>query len=83
MRAANGASQALSALVQAGDKKGKGKGEDGASLGTKAKKALGELRGMRPGNADTERAAGSVVGKLISLDLVSLTLLWKAEYVKY
>lgn len=71
MRAANAASQALSALVQAGDKKGKGKGEDGASLGSKAKLALGELRQMKPGNVDTERAAGSVVGKLISLELVS------------
>ncbi|VDC05614.1 unnamed protein product [Peniophora sp. CBMAI 1063] len=74
MRAANAASQALSALVQGGDKKGKGKGEDGAVLGARARKALGELRGMRPGSLDTERAAGSVVGKLIALELMTTAL---------
>ena len=44
------------------------------SLGAKARKALGELRIMRPGNVDTERAAGSMVGKLIALELVSYNM---------
>ena len=70
MRAANTASQALTSLI---DGKGKGKGATrGEDEGEKARKALGELRGLRPGALDVERAAGSVVGKLVQLELVSV-----------
>ena len=76
MRAANAASQALTSLIQSQSQENKGKGKGavkGEDEGEKARKALGELRALRPGALDVERAAGSVVGKLVQLELVSLS----------
>ncbi|KAF7984668.1 hypothetical protein HWV62_12932 [Athelia sp. TMB] len=70
MRAVNTASQNLSAAVQSGWKPGSGKqstavrGAAGA-----AAKSLKELRSMCSGDVDVERAASSIIGKLIALDL--------------
>ena len=77
MHAVNTASQSLSAVVQSG-----WKANDTTPSGKKtlsgvmtsaeaASKALIELREISPGDIDVERAASSVVGKLIALELVS------------
>lgn len=44
-------------------------------LAASAKNDLAILRELRPGNIDIERAASSIVGKLISLESVSLPCL--------
>lgn len=78
MRAVNTASQSLSATVQSG-----WKASDTTPSGKKtltgvmtcaeaASKALTDLREIAPGDVDVERAASSVVGKLIALELVSV-----------
>lgn len=80
MHAVNTASQSLSATIQSG-----WKANDTTPSGKKtlsgvmtsaeaARKALAELRGISPGDINVERAASSVVGKLIALEIVSCVL---------
>ncbi|KAL0960162.1 hypothetical protein HGRIS_011797 [Hohenbuehelia grisea] len=64
MRTVNAASQRLSELAQAGRKSA-----SAAECASTASKALQELRGLSPGDVDVERAAASVVGKLITLGM--------------
>lgn len=73
MRAVNAALQTLSNVYQSGWKKSTG----GASSKTtvvssaaEAAKYLGILRRTSPGDLDVERAALSVVGKLMALEMV-------------
>ena len=79
MRTVNGASQGLSTVMKTG---WKAPGEDLAvkksaantheafGLATSARAALGDLRAISPGDVDVERAAITVAGKLLSLDMV-------------
>ncbi|KAF8986511.1 peptidase family C50-domain-containing protein [Cyathus striatus] len=74
MRAVNAASQTLSGIVQSGWKRS-AEGKDKATLAnaisaaTLSAKHLGTLRRIAPGNVDVERAAISVLGKLVSLEM--------------
>ena len=73
MRAVNAASQSLSAVVQGGWKAGEKKSSLGAeamSAAGKAEEALKVLRVACPGDLDVERAASSVVAKLVVLEMV-------------
>ena len=77
MRSVNASSQALTALVQSGWKASnasppskKQVGPDAASLAVSCQRSLLELRSLNSGSLDIERAASSVVGKLIALELV-------------
>jgi len=74
MRAVNTVSQSLSAVVQSGWK-ASGTGNAGkrpTAVVDGAAKALMDLRTLCPGDVDVERAASSVVGKLVCLEMVSL-----------
>ena len=80
MRAVNGASQGLTAVVKSGwkapsaepsTKKSTATRHEAFSLAASALSALGDLRVISPGDVDVERAAISVAGKLLSLDMVS------------
>ena len=81
MRAVNSASQRLTAVMKSGWKApnvdpSRKKSTTAAlheafGLATAARGALGDLRVISPGDVDVERAAISVVGKLLSLDMVS------------
>lgn len=80
MRAVNGASQGLTAVVKSGwkapsvepsTKKSTATRHEAFSLAASARSALGDLRVISPGDVDVERAAISVAGKLLSLDMVS------------
>jgi len=80
MRAINGASQGLTAVVKSGwkapsvepsRKKPTTAQYEAFGLATSARSALGDLRVISPEDVDVERAAISVVGKLLSLDMVS------------
>jgi len=79
MRAVNTASQALLNVVQSGWKKSSG-GSSKVPLETvnsaagDAAKHLGILRRISPGDTDVERAAVSVLGKLITLEMVSFAV---------
>lgn len=78
MRAVNSASQELSSVVQSGWRRS----SDAPSLkkssafvsanasATLASKHLALLREISPGDLDIERAAGSVLGKLVALEMV-------------
>lgn len=71
MRAVNSASQRLSGIVQSGWKAGSGKKPTTAAGAVSvAVKSLKELRGMCPEDIDVERAASSIVGKLLALEMV-------------
>lgn len=71
MRAVNTASQSLSAVAQSGWKAGSAKKSSTAAVAAvAASKSLQELRGICPEDADVERAASSVVGKLLALEMV-------------
>lgn len=76
MRAVNEASQALTGVVQSGWKKFSNPGSAKTTLATansaasKAAKHLSKLRRILPGDLDIERAASSVLGKLVSLEMV-------------
>lgn len=73
MRAVNSASQRLSGIVQSGWKAGSGKKPTTAAGAVSvAVKSLKELRGMCPGDIDVERAASSIVGKLLALEMVGV-----------
>lgn len=80
MRAVNGASQGLTAVVKSGwkapsvepsGKKSTTTLHEAFGLATSARSALGDLRVISPGDVDVERAAISVAGKLLNLDMVS------------
>ncbi|KAJ7709735.1 peptidase family C50-domain-containing protein [Mycena rosella] len=82
MRAVNSASQELSSAVQSGwrksadvpQKKSPAFVSANASA-TLAAKHLALLREISPGDLDIERAAGSVLGKLVTLELFDAALL--------
>jgi len=72
MKAVNSASQALSTVVQSGWKKSTGKASP-PSVATSvaaAVKNLAVLRKICPNEVDIERAAMSLLGKLVALELV-------------
>jgi len=80
MRAVNNASQGLTAVMKSGwkapsvepfGKKSITALQEASGLATSARSGLGDLRVISPGDVDVERAANSVVGKLLSLDMVS------------
>lgn len=76
MRAVNAASQTLSGIVQSGWKKSTADGASKATLtsatsaATSAAKHLKQLCGLAPNEVDVERAAISVLGKLVVLEIV-------------
>jgi separase len=78
MRTVNGASQGLSTVMKTGwkapsedlAKKSAANTHEAFSLATSARAALGDLRAISPGDIDVERAAITVAGKLLSLDMV-------------
>lgn len=77
MRLINSTSQSLSNTIKSGwkaskdDVGNKSSTSSGVSMSaTTAKKALQELRTICPGDVDVERAASSIVGKLIALEMV-------------
>ncbi|KAH9848957.1 peptidase family C50-domain-containing protein [Lenzites betulinus] len=74
MRSVNAASKSLSSLAESGWRASDGKSDrTNAAAAVKhaatARKELGILRKIGPGELDVERAASSVVGKLISLEM--------------
>ena len=78
MRAVNSASQELSSVIQSGwrrssdvppSKKSPAFVSASASV-TSTAKHLALLRDISPGDLDIERAAGSVAGKLVTLEMV-------------
>jgi separase len=80
MRAVNAASQGLTAVITSGwkapraepsMKKSTATSHEAFDLAASARTALGDLRVALPGDVDVERAAISVAGKLLSLDMVS------------
>jgi separase len=80
MRTVNGASQGLTAVMKSGwkapsvehpTKRPTAALHEAFGLSASARSALGDLRVISPGDADVERAAISVAGKLLSLDMVS------------
>ena len=81
MRAVNGASQTLSNIAQSGWTKSTGGIVSKTTLNTvisstvEATKHLGVLRRISPGDIDVERAALSVLGKLLVLEMVCCVLL--------
>ena len=80
MRSVNSASQALLTVVQSGWKRSSSSKKVKASLSlsnitasaASAAKHLAILRGMRPNDVDVERAAASVLTKLVALEMVCL-----------
>ncbi|TFK38240.1 cysteine peptidase C50 [Crucibulum laeve] len=79
MHAVNSASQALSGLVQSGWKKSvetnspsKTTAPSASTLAAAAEKHLGMLRKLCPGDLDVERAAISVLAKLVALEMHDL-----------
>ena len=74
MRSVNTASQALTQVVQAGWKKSASETTLSSvnSSASAAAKGLSNLRKICPGDLDVERAASSVLGKLIALEMVCL-----------
>ena len=80
MRAVNAASQGLTSVIKTGWKapraepsaqKSTAARHEAFGLAASARTALGDLRVLSPGDVDVERAAISVAGKLLSLDMVS------------
>ena len=80
MRAVNAASQGLTSVMKSGwkapraepsAKKSTATTHEAFDLAASARTTLGDLRVLSPGDVDVERAAISVAGKLLSLDMVS------------
>jgi separase len=80
MRAVNAASQGLTTVMKSGwkaprtepsAKKSTTTAHEAFDLAVSARTVLGDLRVLLPGDVDVERAAISVAGKLLSLDMVS------------
>ncbi|KAF7294812.1 Cysteine peptidase C50 [Mycena indigotica] len=78
MRAVNSASQELSTIVQSGWRKSGDPKSTFATksnaAATKAAKHLAILRDVSPDDVDIERAAGSVLGKLVALEMMDSAL---------
>ncbi|KAJ7632765.1 cysteine peptidase C50 [Roridomyces roridus] len=78
MRAVNAASQELSVLVQSGWKPSSDtaptKRSSANSAAASVSKHLALLREVSPGELDIERAAGSVLGKLVTLEMFDAAL---------
>ncbi|KAI0250615.1 hypothetical protein BJV78DRAFT_542351 [Lactifluus subvellereus] len=83
MRVVNGASQGLTTVMKSGwkapstgttAKKSATPAHEAFGLAASARAALKELRASSPGDVDVERAAVSVAGKLLSLDMYSHAL---------
>ncbi|KAH9026737.1 peptidase family C50-domain-containing protein [Lactarius pseudohatsudake] len=79
MRTVNGVSQGLSTVMKTGwkapsedppVKKVVANTHEAFGLATSARAALEDLRAISPGDVDVERAAVTVAGKLLSLDMV-------------
>ncbi|KDR77139.1 hypothetical protein GALMADRAFT_66375 [Galerina marginata CBS 339.88] len=84
MRSVNEASQALTGVVQSGWKKSTPETSKTTlstvnSSALKASKHLAALRKKRPGDLDVERAAASVLGKLVILEVFDLAATALAE----
>ena len=80
MRAVNAASQTLSALAQSGWRRSaetklvkKGSMSSAVDASESASKHLAVLRSLSPSDINVERAAISVLGKLVTLDMVRCT----------
>lgn len=80
MCAVNAASQGLTSVMKSGwkaprtepsAKKSTAATHEAFDLAASARTTLGDLRVLSPGDVDVERAAISVAGKLLSLDMVS------------
>lgn len=78
MRTINATSQALGTIVQSGWRASKPepqmKGPEPSTLAVEGRTALKDLRNVSPGSLNTERAASSLAGKFIALELVSASL---------
>lgn len=78
MRTINATSQALGTIVQSGWRASKPepqiKGPEPSTLAVEGRIALKDLRNVSPGSLNTERAASSLAGKFIALELVSASL---------
>ena len=80
MRAVNAASKSLSVVLETGWKASEAKTSDRTTASSVTKHAatarndLVTLRALDPGQVDVERAASSIVGKLVGLEMVSLLL---------
>ncbi|KAI9438648.1 peptidase family C50-domain-containing protein [Lactarius indigo] len=83
MRTVNGASQGLSTVMKTGwkapnedppVKKSAANIHEAFGLATSARAALEDLRSISPGDVDVERAAVTVAGKLLSLDMYAHAL---------
>ncbi|KAH9930403.1 peptidase family C50-domain-containing protein [Epithele typhae] len=82
MRAVNAASKSLSAVLETGSKAGseakpaadRTTATSVTKHATTARKELGTLRMLDPRQVDVERAASSVVGKLVGLDMYHAAL---------
>ena len=78
MRAVNASSKSLSAVVESGWRASQSKTSDrttaasATKAATSARRDLTTLRALAPGNVDIERAASSLVAKLIALEMVRL-----------
>jgi separase len=84
MRTVNGVSQGLSTVMKTSwkapsedpaVKKSSAGTHEAFGLATSARTSLGELRAISPGDVDVERAAITVAGKLLNLDMVRDNLL--------
>ncbi|KAK0220404.1 cysteine peptidase C50 [Armillaria fumosa] len=79
MRAVNSASQSLASIVASGWKRSTGdsprKLTEAKSAATSAAAHITSLRELCPGDIDVERAAMSVLGKLVALDMYDAALL--------
>ncbi|KAG7448865.1 uncharacterized protein BT62DRAFT_946578 [Guyanagaster necrorhizus] len=79
MRAVNSASQSLASMVASGWKRSTGdsprKLTEAKSAATSAATHISSLRELCPGDIDVERAAMSVLGKLVALDMHDVALL--------
>ncbi|KAL7283883.1 hypothetical protein ACG7TL_001154 [Trametes sanguinea] len=76
MRVVNSASKSLSAVAESGWKASQANSDRTAAASavkhaTTARKELNLLRELSPGDIDVERAASSIVGKLIALEMYS------------
>ena len=76
MRSVNSASQDLSRVIQSGWKKSssslKSTLQSTTSSAATAAKHLAMLRNVCPDDVDVERAAASILGKLVALEMVSV-----------
>lgn len=83
----NDVSKALSTLIPSSDNQAKPKSTRqlavAAELMPKARDALDRLRGIMNGDADVERAASSIVSKLVSLERVRGSLVGNEQLIQH